>query len=89
MAETIRAMSWNVNGIRAAHKKGFVEWLGQTTPDIMCLQETKAHMDQLPAALKEIEGSHSLFSTHEQKGNRGVCLSNTTAPVQVGIGFEV
>ena len=68
MAETIRAISWNVNGIRAAHKKGFVDWLGQTNPDIMCLQETKAHLDQLPAALKEIEGYHSFFSTPERKG---------------------
>ena len=56
MTGSIRALSWNVNGIRAAYtKKGFVEWLIQTNPDIMCLQETKAHPDQLPAALKEID----------------------------------
>ena len=42
MAESLKALSWNVNGIRAAHKKGFVDWLTQTDPDIMCVQETKA-----------------------------------------------
>ncbi|MCH2516708.1 MAG: exodeoxyribonuclease III, partial [Dehalococcoidia bacterium] len=89
MAETIRAMSWNVNGIRAAHKKGFVEWLGQTNPDIMCLQETKAHLDQLPAALKEIEGYHSFFSTPEKKGYSGVGLYTKTEPEQVSFGLGV
>ena len=89
MAETIRAISWNVNGIRAAHKKGFVEWLGQTNPDIMCLQETKAHLDQLPAALKEIEGYHSFFSTPERKGYSGVGLYTKTEPEQVSCGLGV
>ena len=89
MAETIRAISWNVNGIRAAHKKGFVEWLGQTNPDIMCLQETKAHLDQLPAALKEIEGYHSFFSTPERKGYSGVGLYTKTEPEQVSFGLGV
>ena len=89
MAETIRAISWNVNGIRAAHKKGFVEWLGQTNPDIMCLQETKAHLDQLPAALKEIEGYHSFFSTPERKGYSGVGLYTKTEPEQVSLGLGV
>ena len=89
MAETIRAISWNVNGIRAAHKKGFVEWLGQTNPDIMCLQETKAHLDQLPAGLKEIEGYHSFFSTPERKGYSGVGLYTKTEPEQVSFGLGV
>ena len=89
MSETIRAISWNVNGIRAAHKKGFVEWLGQTNPDIMCLQETKAHLDQLPAALKEIEGYHSFFSTPERKGYSGVGLYTKTEPEQVSFGLGV
>ena len=44
-------LSWNVNGIRAAAKKGFGEWLHETDPDILCVQETKAHPDQLDEAL--------------------------------------
>ena len=43
----MKLYSWNVNGIRAAQKKGLLDWLRQTDPDILCLQETKAHPDQL------------------------------------------
>ena len=43
--------SWNVNGIRAAEKKGFLDWLAQCDGDIVAVQETKAHPDQLSAAL--------------------------------------
>lgn len=89
MADSIRALSWNVNGIRAAHKKGFVEWLSQTSPDILCLQETKAHLDQLPAALKDIEGYHSFFSTPERKGYSGVALYSRTEPEQVSFGLGI
>ncbi|NUM62754.1 MAG: endonuclease/exonuclease/phosphatase family protein, partial [Ignavibacteriaceae bacterium] len=43
----IRLLSWNVNGIRAIQKKGFLDWFKKENPDILCLQETKAHPDQL------------------------------------------
>ena len=43
----IKILSWNVNGIRAAQKKGFLEWLQKEKPDILCLQETKAEKEQL------------------------------------------
>ena len=89
MAESLKALSWNVNGIRAAHKKGFVDWLTQTDPDIMCLQETKAHLDQLPAALKEVEGYHSYFSTPERKGYSGVAIYTKTEPESVSVGLGV
>ena len=89
MAESLKALSWNVNGIRAAHKKGFVDWLTQTDPDIMCLQETKAHLDQLPAALKEVEGYHSYFSTPERKGYSGVAIYTKTEPESVSFGLGV
>ena len=52
MKET-RILCWNVNGIRAAEKKGFLEWLYRESPDILCLQETKAHLDQLGTELQE------------------------------------
>ena len=47
----IRIYSWNVNGIRAVLKKGFLDFLSEHSPDILCLQETKAHPDQLPDEL--------------------------------------
>ncbi|MCE2500421.1 MAG: endonuclease/exonuclease/phosphatase family protein, partial [Dehalococcoidia bacterium] len=46
----MRLISWNVNGIRAVHKKGFLEWFQEEQPDVLCLQETKAHESQLPTA---------------------------------------
>ena len=39
----MRVISWNVNGLRAVHKKGFLDWFNDEDPDILCLQETKAH----------------------------------------------
>ena len=68
----MRLISWNVNGIRAVHKKGFLEWFESEQPDVLCIQETKAHESQLPAALKQVEGYTAWFSEPERKGYSGV-----------------
>ena len=47
----MKLYSWNVNGIRAAEKKGFLNWLDEVQPDILCVQETKANIDQLGSSL--------------------------------------
>jgi exodeoxyribonuclease-3 len=52
----IRLLSWNVNGIRAGYKKGLLDWFAGVKPDILCIQETKAHEEQLPEDLKNVEG---------------------------------
>ena len=52
----MKVISWNVNGLRAVHKKGFLVWFNVENPDIMCLQETKAHEEQLPEEIRSIEG---------------------------------
>ena len=83
----MRAISWNVNGLRAAHKKGFLDWFTDESPDIMCLQETKAHAEQLPEAVRTIEGYSSYFSTPEKKGYSGVGLYAKTAPSSVQFDF--
>ena len=80
MAESIRALSWNVNGLRAVHKKGFLEWFSQESPGILCLQETKAQEDQLPDSLKNVEGYRSYFSSGVRKGLSGVALYTKTEP---------
>jgi exodeoxyribonuclease-3 len=85
----LRIISWNVNGIRAAHKKGFLEWLEQENPDIMCVQETKASEDQLPAALKEIPGYDSYFISAEKKGYSGVAVFTKAKPDLVTTSFPV
>ena len=58
----MKLISWNVNGIRAAHKKGFLEWFAEEQPDVLCIQETKAHEVQLPTALKQVEGYSAWFT---------------------------
>ena len=85
----IRALSWNVNGIRAAYKKGFVEWLEKESPDILCLQETKAAEDQLPMDLRFVPGYDSYFAVAEKKGYSGVALYTKLKPEKVSIGFGV
>ena len=86
----IRMLSWNVNGIRAAHRKGFRDWLDRDRPDILCLQETKASPDQLPKALTDIDGYHAYFSSAEKKGYSGVALYTREQPesVEHGLGIE-
>ena len=83
----MRVISWNVNGLRAAHKKGFLDWFNGENPDIMCLQETKAHEEQLPEAIRSIAGYNSYFSTPEKKGYSGVGLYTKKAPENVQFGF--
>ena len=76
----MKVLSWNVNGLRAAHKKGFLDWLSLEAPDILCLQETKAQENQLPLELKEIPGYHSFFVSGERKGYSGVGLYSKIKP---------
>ena len=83
----MKVISWNVNGLRAAHKKGFLDWFGDEAPDILCLQETKAHEVQLPDEVKSVEGYTSFFSTPEKKGYSGVGLYAKKAPESVQYGF--
>ena len=85
----MRLISWNVNGIRAAHKKGFLEWFESEHPDVLCLQETKAHESQLPTALKDVEGYHVWFSQPERKGYSGVALYSRQEPRSVSFGLGV
>jgi exodeoxyribonuclease III len=79
----IRILSWNVNGIRAAYKKGFINWFVETGPDIMCLQETKAHKEQLPDDLLNINGYKPFFCSAERKGYSGVATYSKEAPLSV------
>ena len=59
----LRMLSWNVNGIRAVHKKGFLDWFNKENPDILCLQETKASEEQLADELKNPRGYHSYIQS--------------------------
>jgi exodeoxyribonuclease-3 len=86
----MKLMSWNVNGIRAAQRKGFLDWLNAASPDILCVQETKAHPDQLDEALRNPAGYHTYWAWAEKKGYSGVALYSKREPlsVQIGLGIE-
>ena len=64
----MKLISWNVNGVRAVVKKGFLDWLEQAQPDILCLQETKAHVDQLAAEILTDHGYHTFWHSGERRG---------------------
>ena len=84
-------ISWNVNGLRAVAKKGFLEWLSDTSPDVLCLQETKAEEVQLPDEVRSPKGYFAYFSHSKgRKGYSGVALYSKTKPdkVEYGIGIE-
>src|SRR5437868_10439104 len=68
----MKLISWNVNGIRSVFNKGFVEWFAQESPDILCLQETKAQIEQFPASLITHETYSVVHSSAVKKGYSGV-----------------
>lgn len=83
----MRLVSWNINGIRAAAKRGFADWVKATAPDLLCLQETKAHPEQLSEELTAIPGYQSWWCAGERKGYSGVGIYSRIAPRAVGRGF--
>ncbi|OQX87727.1 exodeoxyribonuclease III [candidate division KSB1 bacterium 4484_87] len=86
---TVRLLSWNVNGIRAVHKKNFMEWLHNDQPDILCLQETKAQDDQIPKDISEAEGYEFYHAAAERKGYSGVAMLTKFMPVSVNSGMGI
>jgi len=87
----MKLISWNVNGIRAVQRKGFEEWLHKESPDVLCLQETKANPDQLGFELTHPKGYHANFSSSVvKKGYSGVVTYSKEEPISVseGLGIE-
>lgn len=85
----MKIISWNVNGIRAAYKKGLLDYIKTEDPDMLCLQETKAHEDQLTDELKNIPGYNSYFCAGVRKGYSGVCIYSKIQPASVSRGFNI
>jgi len=87
----VKIISYNVNGIRAALKKGFIEWLQQANPDVICIQETKAHKEQLDLTVFEDAGYpfHYWYSA-EKKGYSSVAILSKTEPnhIEYGTGID-
>lgn len=83
-------ISYNVNGIRAAAKKGFVEWLVESGADVVCIQETKAQTDQIPVLELKYAGYDYYGLSAQKKGYSGVAILSKTKPDNVvyGMGIE-
>ena len=82
-------LSWNVNGIRAIEKKGFLDWLHKESPDILCLQETKCHPAQLNEKLLAPQGYKTYWSSAEKKGYSGVSVLTKREPKSVSQGLGI
>jgi exodeoxyribonuclease-3 len=90
MSRIVKLLSWNVNGIRAVHKKGFLDWLLEESPDILCVQETRARPEQIPRELLDPGGYRSYWHWAEKKGYSGVAVYSKMEPVNVqnGLGIQ-
>jgi len=90
MTTTWKFITWNVNGIRACAPKGLLSYLRKEDPDFMCLQETKAHPDQLDPELLNPDGRRSYWSSAQRKGYSGVVTycKEEPAAVEYGIGIR-
>lgn len=84
---TFKLLSWNVNGIRAVAQKGFAEWVVSEAPDIVCVQETKAWPEQVPDAIRNMDGYESHWAMAEKKGYSGVAVFTRQKPLRVQVGF--
>ena len=86
----MKIISYNVNGIRAALKKGLAEWLKEEKPDVFCIQETKANQEQVDVSAFEEMGYHINWFAAQKKGYSGVAVFSLKKPDKVvkGIGIE-
>lgn len=85
----MRIITLNANGIRAAARKGFFDWMGQQDADVVCIQETKAQVHQLDDIVYYPTGFHSFYHDAEKKGYSGVAIYAKQQPDSViyGIGW--
>ncbi len=86
---TMRLVSWNVNGLRAAAKKGFLDAVARLDADIVALQEIKALPEQLPGELRAIDGYTAFWNPAVKKGYAGVAVFSRTEPDSVRHGLGI
>ncbi len=86
----MQILSWNVNGLRSAYKKGFLNWLKKSNADIVCLQELRSKKEQLPKELINIDGYRSFFNSAVRKGYSGTVVYVKKEPLKIEkeIGFK-
>lgn len=79
----MRVVSLNANGIRAAHRKGLFNWLKRSRADVLCIQETKAQVEQLSDEILKPKGFFSYFNDAEKKGYSGVAIYTRRPPDKI------
>jgi len=86
----MKLASWNVNGIRAASRHGFLDWLQKEQADVVSIQETKANKEQLDAAIVNPDGYKSFWHSAKKSGYSGVAIYSKVEPISVneGLGLE-
>lgn len=89
--KTMRIVTYNVNGIRSAMNKGLMDWLQNVNPDVVCIQEIKAHPEQLNLEIFETAGYHAFWHPAVKKGYSGVALLTKQVPdhIEYGCGMDV
>ena len=87
MNKTIKFISWNVNGIRAALNKGFLDFIEEHDPDIICIQETKAHPSQVELVLDKYP--YKYWNSAEKKGYSGTSIFSKTKPIEAIYGMDI
>lgn len=85
--EELKIISWNVNGIRAAVRHGFLNWLYQESPNILCLQEVKANPEVLTESIRTPKGYFTHWNFPVRKGYSGVATFSKLEPKQIHINF--
>ena len=82
----MRLISWNVNGLRAAMGKGFLEFVKEQDADVVCIQETKMQEGQAEVPL---EGYHQYWCSAEKKGYSGTAVFTKEEPISVAYGIGI
>lgn len=85
----MKIVCWNVNGVRAAVKKGMLEFLERENPDIFCIQETKAKPEQLSAEVLDPHGYYGIWNSAERPGYSGVAIFTKKKPIRTELSMGV
>lgn len=85
----MRLLTWNVNGIRAAQRSGFLKWFERENADIVCLQEIKARAEQLEESVLHPLGYHSAWHSAEKAGYSGVAILSRREPLEIRYGMGI
>ena len=83
----MKIISFNVNGIRAIVAKNFIQDMQAISPDVICLQETKADAEQVATAVAELSGYQVFANAAEKKGYSGTAILSKKAPISVEYGM--